>query len=237
MAVHLSKRMEALARMVTPGNRLCDVGCDHGFLPIYLVQQKLIPSAIAMDIGEGPLLAAKTHIAEAGLETVITTRRSDGLAQVSEDETDTILIAGMGGGIVIHILTEGRSVARKVKELILQPQSDIPHFRRFLSQIGWKVVEEELILEDGKFYPMMKVVHGEKEHISEGTPYTLEEWFGGLLLKRRHPVLKEYLERELRIRTDIVEKLKNAPAAGKRLGEIEEERQVILTALKIYEGI
>ena len=94
-------------------------------------------------------------------------------------------------------------------------------------------MEEELILEDGKFYPMMKVVHGEKEHISEGTPYTLEEWFGGLLLKRRHPVLKEYLERELRIRNDIVEKLKKCTGCQESgLGEIEEERQVILTALK-----
>ena len=106
-----------------------------------------------------------------------------------------------------RILTDGEKVRESFLEMILQPQSDIPHFRRFLSQIGWKVVEEELILVDGKFYPMMKVVHGEKEHISEGTPYTLEEWFGGLLLERKHPVLKEYLDRELRIRDEILEKL------------------------------
>lgn len=170
MAVHLSKRMEALARMVTPGNRLCDVGCDHGFLPIYLVQQKLIPSAIAMDIGEGPLMAARTHIAEAGLETVITTRRSDGLAQVSEDETDTILIAGMGGGIVIHILTEGRSVARKVKELILQPQSELEEVRRFLFSENYELLQEDMILEDGKYYPMMKVRYAPEKFVQQSKP-------------------------------------------------------------------
>lgn len=68
--------------------------------------------------------------------------------------------------------------------MILQPQSDIPHFRRFVRKIGWQITEEEMVLEDGKFYPMMKVIHGEKMHISEDTPYTLDEWFGGMLLER-----------------------------------------------------
>ena len=235
--MQLSLRLSAVAGLVTRGNRLVDVGCDHGYLPVYLYQNQIIPKAIAMDVRKGPLSRAQEHIAQYGLGEYIEPRLSDGLAALKEGEGDTLVIAGMGGPLMERILTDGEKVRESFLEMILQPQSDIPHFRRFLSQIGWKVVEEELILEDGKFYPMMKVVHGEKEHISEGTPYTLEEWFGGLLLKRRHPVLKEYLERELRIRNDIVEKLKNAPAAGKRLGEIEEERQVILTALKIYEGI
>ena len=98
-------------------------------------------------------------------------------------------------------------------------------------------MEEELIREDGKFYPMMKVIHGEEENILPDTPYTLEEWFGGLLLERKHPVLKEYLDRELRIRDEILEKLKNAPNAQKRAGEVEEERQAIIAALKEYESI
>ena len=121
--------------------------------------------------------------------------------------------------------------------MILQPQSDIPHFRRFVREIGWQIADEELVLEDGKFYPMMKVIHGEKKHISAEVPYTLSEWFGGILLERKHPLLKEYLERELRIRNDILEKLKNAPNAEKRMGEIEEEKQAIITALEEYEGI
>ncbi len=95
----------------------------------------------------------------------------------------------------------------------------------------------ELIREDGKFYPMMKVIHGEEKNILPDTPYTLEEWFGGLLLERKHPVLKEYLDRELRIRDEILEKLKNAPNAQKRAGEVEEERQAIIAALKEYESI
>ena len=82
-----------------------------------------------------------------------------------------------------------------------------------------------------------EVIHGEEENILPDTPYTLEEWFGGLLLERKHPVLKEYLDRELRIRDEILEKLKNAPNAQKRAGEVEEERQAIIAALKEYESI
>lgn len=136
-----------------------------------------------------------------------------------------------------RILTDGAEVRESFQEMILQPQSDIPHFRKFISEIGWKIVDEEMVLEDGKFYPMMKLIHGEKKHISADEPYTLEEWFGGMLLERKHPILKEYLERELRIRNEILDKLKNAPNAEKRTGEIEEEKQAVIAALKEYEGI
>lgn len=234
MAVHLSKRMEALARMVTPGNRLCDVGCDHGFLPIYLVQQKLIPSAIAMDIGEGPLLAAKTHIAEAGLETIITTRRSDGLTQVSEDETDTILIAGMGGGIVIHILTEGRSVARKVKELILQPQSELEEVRRFLFSENYELLQEDMILEDGKYYPMMKVRYAPEKFVQQSKPTDGDFLFGPMLLQAHHAVLHSYLLREQRIQKDVLKQLaaqKQTPAIVQRTKEVEAHLQLVEQSL------
>ena len=136
-----------------------------------------------------------------------------------------------------RILTDGAEVRESFREMILQPQSGIPHFRRFVRKIGWQITEEEMVLEDGKFYPMMKVIHGEKMHISEDTPYTLDEWFGGMLLERKHPVLREYLERELRIRNEILDRLKNAPNAEKRAGEIEEEKQAVIVALEEYEGI
>ena len=237
MAVHLSKRMEALARMVTPGNRLCDVGCDHGFLPIYLVEQKLIPSALAMDIGEGPLLAAKTHIAEAGLETVIATRRSDGLAQVKEDETDTILIAGMGGGIVIHILTEGRSVARMAKELILQPQSELEEVRRFLFSENYELLQEDMVLEDGKYYPMMKVSQQKAAEQTKILPQEVADAFGPVLLQKRHPVLKEWLERELRTTNSVIEQLSAQPDHERirnRMQQVNCKKTLILEALKNY---
>lgn len=234
--MQLSKRLSAVASMVTEGNRLVDVGCDHGYLPLYLYLNKKIPSAIAMDVRPGPLSRAREHIAEYGLEKYIETRLSDGLSALSPGEGDTLTVAGMGGPLMERILMAKEEVRESFQELILQPQSDIPHFRRFLREIGWEIIEEEIVLEDGKFYPMMKAVRGEAQIIPEDMPYTPEEAFGGLLLKKRHPVLKLYLERELRIRNRILEKLREA-AADDRRKEIEEERSLILTALEQYESI
>lgn len=234
--MQLSKRLSAVASMVTEGNRLVDVGCDHGYLPLYLYLNKKIPSAIAMDVRPGPLSRAREHIAEYGLEKYIETRLSDGLLALSPGEGDTLTIAGMGGPLMERILTAKEEVRESFRELILQPQSDIPHFRRFLGEIGWEIVEEEIVLEDGKFYPMMKAVRGEARTVPGDMPYTPEEAFGGLLLKKRHPVLKLYLERELRIRNEILERLKEA-AADNRRKEVEEERRLVLTALEQYESI
>lgn len=234
--MQLSKRLSAVASMVTEGNRLVDVGCDHGYLPLYLYLNKKIPSAIAMDVRPGPLSRAREHIVEYGLEKYIETRLSDGLLALSSGEGDTLTIAGMGGPLMERILTAKEEVRESFRELILQPQSDIPHFRRFLREIGWEIIEEEIVLEDGKFYPMMKAVRGEARTVPGDMPYTPEEAFGGLLLKKRHPVLKLYLERELRIRNEILEKLKEA-AADDRRKEVEEERRLVLTALEQYESI
>lgn len=234
--MQLSKRLSAVAAMVTEGNRLVDVGCDHGYLPVYLYLNNKIPSAIAMDVRTGPLSRAREHIAEYGLEKYIETRLSDGLAAVSKGEGDTLTIAGMGGPLMERILTEEEEVRESFRELVLQPQSDIPHFRRFLGEIGWKIVGEDIVLEDGKFYPMMKAVKGTVQAASADMPYTAGEAFGELLLEEKNPVLKLYLERELRIRNGILEKLKETSASDRR-NEVEEERRLILTALKQYESI
>lgn len=234
--MQLSLRLSAIAEMVTEGSRLVDVGCDHGYLPVYLVLNHRIPGAIAMDVRKGPLSRAKEHLEEYGLGEYIETRLSDGLHELKDGEGDTLVIAGMGGPLMEKILTEGESVLGGFRELILQPQSDIPHFRHFLVENGWNIIEEKMILEDGKFYPMMKAVRKPGE---EPAAYSkMEEWFGKLLLEQRDPVLRQYLERELKIRMEILKKLSKAPAssAGERIKEIEEEKQLIAAALKLYES-
>ena len=133
------------------------------------------------------------------------------------------------------ILTEGKTALPGFRELILQPQSDIPHFRHFLMEHGFCIIQEEMILEDGKYYPMMKAVSGR----TPGEIWTREEeMFGKLLLERLHPVLYKYLQRELQIREEISGQLKNAAGEGakKRLDEVEEEKRLILAALQRYEG-
>ena len=215
--VQLSERLTAIAEMVTEGNRLVDVGCDHGYLPVYLMLQHKIPRAIATDVGKGPLARAQEHIAQYHMEAYIETRLCNGLSEIRPGEGDTLVIAGMGGPLMERILSEGRHALPGFQELILQPQSDIPHFRCFVMQNGYQIIQEEMILE----------VWSREE-----------EMFGRLLLERKHPVLKLYLERELRIRSEISAQLESASgdAAMKRRMEVEEEKQLILTALKRYEN-
>lgn len=197
--VKLSKRMHAVASMVTKGNRLADVGTDHGYVPIYLVQKGRVPSAIAMDINAGPLERATEHIRENGLTTQISTRLCDGLAALNPGDVDSILIAGMGGELTIHILTEGEAVCRQAKEMILQPQSDLRKVRRYIREHNYRIMDEDMILEDGKYYPMMRV-----EPVTDTSFWdkmnpavvTACDIYGPHLLKNGNPVLRRYLVNE-----------------------------------------
>ena len=237
--VKISNRLMTAAALVTQGYTLADVGTDHGYIPIYLLQQKKIPAAIAMDINEGPLERAKEHIALYGLQAYIQTRLSDGVAALKPGEVEAVLIAGMGGGLVMHILKDGEKICQSAKELILQPQSEIEHVREFLREEGYTILAEDMVYEDGKFYPMMKVQYqGENENAQKASEVLkLSDLYGGLLLQNRHPVLKTFLEKEKLIYTGIKENLAKQPASEKirtRLAEVEDILHYNELALQFY---
>ena len=222
--VKLSNRLLAVASFVTNGNRLADVGTDHGYIPIYLLQEKRIPKAIAMDINAGPLERAKEHIAIYGLKDYIETRLSDGVEALIPGEVDTVLVAGMGGGLVMHILEEGKEVCRQAKELVLQPQSELERVRAYLWSNGYVILEENMILEDEKFYPMMRVAY-ENVVDTEHAENLLFCRYGKHLLEQKHSVLKEYLEREEKLYTGILGSLKQTAVSEKtkeRIAEVED---------------
>lgn len=231
----LSKRLTAAASLVNPCSVLADVGTDHGYVPIYLIEQGKIQGAIAMDINRGPLCRAQEHIVQYHMEGRIETRLSDGVAALAPGEAQAILIAGMGGGLVIHILSSGSAVCRKAGELILQPQSELFRVRMFLAEEGYAVQDEEMTLEDGKYYPMMRVAY-EPDAGREAWPEVFLT-YGRLLLERRHPVLKAYLEKERRIFGEIEAELKGqcqTKAVSLRRQEIEEARKRNAEALAFY---
>lgn len=199
-----------LADMVTPGNRIVDVGCDHGFLSIYLVQAGLSPRAVAMDVREGPLAAAKAHVEEYGLGDYIEVRLSDGLAEYVPGEADAMVCAGMGGRLMERILKAGMEKARGMKELILQPQSELAEFRRFLRSSGFEIVQEEALKEDGKFYFAMKAVYGDRYPEEKENVRDLYDLYGKLLLIGRHSVLEEYLRRQEKVLKNLSASLEAA---------------------------
>ena len=234
MKVVLSRRLQALADMVTLGNRVADVGCDHGFLSIYLVQNQISPRVLAMDVREGPLARAKEHIARCGLGSYIETRLSDGLSAYEKGEAQTLVCAGMGGRGMTKILASQEEKAKSFSELILQPQSEIPQFRRFLQDGGYKIQEENILCEEGKYYFMMKAVYTGQE-IDNQSELFLE--FGEKLLEDRNPVLREYLEYRLKTTLEIEKELNfgEKDRAKERLCQVRQERKRLLEALSYWE--
>ena len=222
--VKLSNRLLAVASFVTDGNILADVGTDHGYIPIYLLQEQRIHKAIAMDINAGPLERAKEHIAVYGLKDYIETRLSDGVAALTPGEVDTVLVAGMGGGLVMHILEDGKEVCRQAKELVLQPQSELERVRAYLWSNGYVILEENMVLEDEKFYPMMRVAY-QNVIDTKNAKNLLFCRYGKHLLEQKHSVLKEYLEREEKLYTGILGNLSQTAVSDntkERIAEVEE---------------
>ena len=257
--VVLSKRLQALAEMVTPGRCVVDVGCDHGFVSIYLVQKGISPKVLAMDVRTGPLSRAKEHIAQYGLEDYIETRLSDGLLEFRDGEASSLVCAGMGGRLMTRILTDSSEKAKGLEELILQPQSELPEFRRFLRMAGYELLDENIIYEEGKYYFLMKVRYagvdgsmdankiagndalenavGVSESVQEALKMELlYEKYGELLLRRRIPLLKQYLQDSLQNLGEIAESLatNENERAQSRLMEIRQELVCLEQALALF---
>lgn len=198
---HLSERLLHIAGQIRAGQTLADVGCDHGYLPIYLVQKGCMQRAIAMDINEGPLQRAVEHIEREALGAYIQTRQSDGLEKLSPGEADAVIIAGMGGNLTIDILTRGENVVRTLDQLILEPQSELAAVRTFLRENNYFVEAEDLVLEDGKYYPILRVLPKRSSDVltfsgESGLSPAVLDAYGHRLLAAHHPVLLSFLQKE-----------------------------------------
>ena len=199
MKVKLTLRMKMNASLVENGAKVADIGCDHGYVAIWLVQEKDCPVVIATDVKEGPLSHARRNINDAGLSDRIELRLGDGLSTIEPREVDTVLIAGMGGMTICEILSSEPGVLKNVDTLILQPQSDLEEVRRHLHKVGFFIEKESICMEDGKYYFAIRAKQGE-----EKKPYTDTEYrFGRLLAEEGGSVYRSYM----RSMTDKLESL------------------------------
>lgn len=264
--MELSKRLQAIADMVTPGLTVADVGCDHGFVSIYLYEKQIAKKVIAMDLRPGPLARAKEHIEAFGYSGYIETRLSDGVTALEVGEAEAVICAGMGGRLMAKILSDGYEKVIAMKELVLQPQSELQFFRAFLRENNLHIIEEDMIEEDGKYYPIIKVVperackaetagNPVKEHCgATGAAFPdreqrakedlqrIADCFGPCLLAKKHPVLRGFLEMLLERNRDILERIKKSDAqSGEsrnalRIQTLEEEIKDIVYCLSLYNG-
>jgi tRNA (adenine22-N1)-methyltransferase len=248
--------------MVKKGSRVVDVGCDHGFVPIYLVENGICSHVLAMDVRSGPLAGAEEHIKEHGLEDYIETRLSDGLEMYQKGEADTMICAGMGGRLMLKILSDAGDKLRDFQEMILQPQSELYEFRMSIRNMGLWIKDENMVYEGGKYYFLMKVVQvkestetkksldgysdeGEKAYekhadnsadISESiTVSEVYDRYGEWLIKKNSKILRQFLEKSMYTLKEIEENLKNSDGdkACTRLIELRHEAACIRAAMNL----
>jgi tRNA (adenine22-N1)-methyltransferase len=156
--IKLSKRLQQIADLVPYGARLADIGSDHALLPAYLAERGMIAFAVAGEVNEGPFRAAAKQVREAGLTERIDVRLGDGLAVIRPGEADAITIAGMGGSLIVSILSAGLKKLEGVRTLILQPNVGEETVRRWLVEHDWFLSKEHIVEEDGKIYEILTAV-------------------------------------------------------------------------------
>ena len=219
----ISKRLELVASFVPQGAILLDVGSDHAYLPIDLVERGQIKSAIAGEVVEGPYQSAVKNVEAHGLKEKIQVRLANGLAAFEEaDQVSVITIAGMGGRLIARILEEGLGKLANVERLILQPNNREDDLRIWLQDHGFQIVAESILEEAGKFYEFLVVEVGEMELSARDTR------FGPFLSREISPVFVQKWQKE-------AEKLEFA------LGQIPEknleERQVLVDKIQAIKEV
>ena len=240
MQIKLSKRLETIVEMVpVTGKDSCvaDIGTDHGFVPIRLMELEKAGHAIAMDVRKGPLLRAQEHVRSFGMQDRIETRLSDGMQKLKAGEADTVVIAGMGGELMLRILKQAEpAVLSGIQTFLLSPQSELSVFRHGLEELGLAIREERMLEEEGKYYTIMRVEHGSMKADTEA-----EYRYGMCLTEDSIPVLKELLDKEERQYQEIAGHLSRQEKEGAKarleeitalLQQIEEARQKLCSAQK-----
>lgn len=205
MTLNLSKRLSSVADFVEKGSRLADVGSDHAYLPIALVQSGLINFALAGEVAVGPFNHAKAEVAKAGLSQKIQVRLADGLDLIQEgDQIDTVTICGMGGSLITDILKRGRNRLSGKESLILQPNVGEYGLRTYLQDQAYAIIDERLIYEQKHFYEIILA-----RKLSYSPEYSPEElFFGPHLLKRQEdPVFQEKWKLEAEKRQRILDQM------------------------------
>ena len=221
-SIKLSPRLNAIAEMVIPGAMLTDVGTDHGYLPVRLLLDGRIKYAIATDIRPGPLSKAQKNALENGVD--LRCVLCDGLKDVLESETDTIVIAGMGGENIAGIL-ERALWTRNGKTLLLQPMSRPEQLRRFLADKGYCIMEEKLVKDNGKIYSILCAQGGGEKRYSDAEYYT-----GHYEMICDDPLFTEFiLDTEVRF-SSVIEGLSRTKK--EELSNRRQAMQRILTQLK-----
>ncbi|HHU5276142.1 TPA: tRNA (adenine(22)-N(1))-methyltransferase [Streptococcus agalactiae] len=205
MDLQLSKRLQKVANYVPKGARLLDVGSDHAYLPIFLLQMGYCDFAIAGEVVNGPYQSALKNVSEHGLTSKIDVRLANGLSAFEEaDNIDTIAICGMGGRLIADILNNDIDKLQHVKTLVLQPNNREDDLRKWLAANDFEIVAEDILTENDKCYEILVVKHGHMNLTAK------ELRFGPFLLSNNTTVFKEKWQNELNKLTFALNSIPNS---------------------------
>ena len=221
-SIKLSKRLRIIAECIDRCDVMYDVGTDHAYLPVWLVRAGFVSFALACDIKAEPLSQGELTIKKYHAEDMVKTRLCDGLNAVSPDEVDDIIIAGMGGETIVHILSEAHWLKDKSKNLTLQPMSKHELVIEYLYKNGFELTEHKCTVADGKIYTAFTANYtGVKTEPDEVFTYT------GLL--------KSDDENDVRFLNSTINHLEKKANANPHFGEIANEIKIILEILFTFQ--
>ncbi len=214
--IDISERLKVIAKQIKY-RRIVDIGTDHSYIPIYLCQLNKIDYALASDVSKGSLQKAQTNIKKYMLENKIKVVLSNGFDNIDEI-VDTAVIAGMGGNLIINILKN--NYVSNLKQIVLQPQLDICDVRKYIHSIGFKIDNEQMIVEQNKYYNIISAIKGYER-------YDKEQYykFGKILIENKSSVLKENIVNKIKKYDIIIKTLntKNSIKADERKEYLKKE--------------
>ncbi|KNY25467.1 tRNA (adenine(22)-N(1))-methyltransferase [Pseudobacteroides cellulosolvens] len=203
--MELKGRLKLIASKVVKSDTVCDIGTDHAYIPIYLVNNNICKRAIACDVKKGPIVFAKKHIGCSGLSNYIETRLGDGLDPLGENEANVVIIAGMGGYLISRIISDGLYKVTNCENIVLQPMNEIECLRKWLYETGFDIVDEELTSEGEKIYNVIVAKWTGKPSVKDAVYHH----FGEKLFERNDPLLKAHIEKKIKTYKKIVMEMVN----------------------------
>lgn len=221
MDLILTPRLKIIADSIKGYDTVADIGSDHAYLPIYLVKNGQIKSAIATDINKGPVEISKKRLKGHKVEGSVSVRRGNGLEAIAPGETEVIVIAGMGGILISDILDKDKGVAESAKLLILQPMRDSDRVRKWLLRHGFEISDEELVKEQDKIYEVIWAKPGAEVKAPSGLML-----MGDKIIEKKHPLAAEYINRKTRELGKVLDELEGIDLASCR--ERAEECRILL---------
>lgn len=214
----LDKRLRKLAELVPLNSIVADIGTDHGYVPKFLIDNEISKLVIASDISESSLAKTAAYVEEENLSDSIIPRIGSGLEPIKPFEVDTVIIAGMGGVLISEILRDSRRKAETYLRFILQPMVGSNELRRYLIEDGFKIVDEDLVREDGRYYEVIVAENG-----LQTCPEDIYLEISPILIKKDHPLWKEFAKWKLSTLEAIAAELVGQPSERslKRLEELK----------------